>query len=727
MASSSEAQTGETNYPSDGEPPQKRVRLSLPSTAQGRHREIGLMRWRPQSDAASFVGSSSGIHFIRSVYSAVEAEKSRAASPEQSPDRNLVPGEEDQLQDVSSSPSTKPLWQPHEVSYTESDTSQVVFHNLIQWSQSYFDNWHPAYPFLHAPSILALFKKISMIPLGRVPDVIHSLDLAMVRAVLSISLADRRQAAQGSGLKPVPHVLVYKSFTSAIDSVERTLSTPTSIKGIQAVLSVQVFLVSMLRHNAASRLGGLIVRMTFQIGLHRCPVRYASFTLEDIQLRKRIFWTVYCLDRHICQSLGLPLGVRDDDIDVCYLDFERHTSKTGIVIAPDDRLILLQFLVRHAEIKGLIVELCHKSINHRQADPDASTAIIARMNKWRNDLETILDTTHDSKPILNKYHGTTLSVLQHECTIILNRPLLAMGKDTQDYKAALQSCIGASRAIIGILHKYLTQVIQSDKQATFTPLLWPSFTWAAWQSAFIATYAAMEGELPKQNASRLADQSVDVLKHITARGGVWPNACAASIRDLSRHLNKPSRSASKPALSPDEPDHRTNPPGPSARFPTNGHTNPSPSPADALSTLAGAAEVHGAYDASRSTPFGAPPPPPPPQPQNPYSASTAATEAYIPTATPSAFPAPADDTSFAANQAFPAAAHGGYNPDFPPGSFFGQAGGTQQPAAGVGASGAAWPSDSLFDLNNVELFAGFDIPFWLDDEQYVPFLDHGGS
>lgn len=172
------------------------------------------------------------------------------------------------------------------------------------------------------------------------------------------------------------------------------------------------------------------------------------------------------------------------------------------LLAPDDRLILLQFLVRHAEIKGLIVELCHKSINHRQADPDASTAIIARMNKWRNDLETILDTTHDSKPILNKYHGTTLSVLQHECTIILNRPLLAMGKDTQDYKAALQSCIGASRAIIGILHKYLTQVIQSDKQATFTPLLWPSFTWAAWQSAFIATYAAMEGELPKQNASR---------------------------------------------------------------------------------------------------------------------------------------------------------------------------------------------------------------------------------
>lgn len=163
---------------------------------------------------------------------------------------------------------------------------------------------------------------------------------------------------------------------------------------------------------------------------------------------------------------------------------------------------MLQFLVRHAEIKGLIVELCNKSINHRQADSHASTEITASMNKWRNDLETVLDASHEPKPILNAFQSMTLSVLQHECTIILNRPLLAMGKDTPDYKSALQSCIGASRAIIGILHKYLTQVIQGENRSTATPLLWPSFTWASWQSAFIATYAAMEGEQPKQNASR---------------------------------------------------------------------------------------------------------------------------------------------------------------------------------------------------------------------------------
>lgn len=94
----------------------------------------------------------------------------------------------------------------------------------------------------------------------------------------------------------------------------------------------------------------------------------------------------------------------------------------------------------------------------------------------------------------------------------------------------------------------------------------------------------------------------------------------------------------------------------------------------------------------------------------------------MPTPSTSAFPAATDDSFANANQPFPSTGHSGYNPDFPSAPFFGQVAQQQQPAPGT-----TWPSDSLFDLNNVELFAGFDIPFWLDDEQYVPFLDHGGN
>jgi hypothetical protein len=209
--------------------------------------------------------------------------------------------------------------------------------------------------------------------------------------------------------------------------------------------------------------------------------------------------------------------------------------------------------------------------------------------------------------------------------------------------------------------------------------------------------------------SRLADQSVDVLKHITLRGGVWPNACAASIRDLSRHLNKPSKRLNK---SPEADTARLQ--LPSARFGNTGH-NHSAEPIDGLSTLAGAAEVHATFDSQnhpRASAYTQA------QTYNTQPPGDANAPSYMPTPN-SAFAAQAPDEAFSTGvgSSFPPTAtqpsHGGYNPEFPSAPFFGQG---AQPAA-------PWPSDSLFDLNNVELFAGFDIPFWLDDEQYVPFLD----
>ena len=174
----------------------------------------------------------------------------------------------------------------------------------------------------------------------------------------------------------------------------------------------------------------------------------------------------------------------------------------------DQRLALLQFLVRYAEVKGLIMELCNKSIKHRQGDPDAATRIVAKLNKLENDLESLLDTSANASPAISAYQQTILAVLRHECTISLNRPLLATAKDTPDYKAALQSCISAARSIITTLATYLSNAAQLastpglQSQTAITPLLWPSFTWAIWQSAFIVVYAAIEGQLPKPSASR---------------------------------------------------------------------------------------------------------------------------------------------------------------------------------------------------------------------------------
>ncbi|KKY20864.1 putative c6 transcription factor [Phaeomoniella chlamydospora] len=339
---------------------------------------------------------------------------------------------------------------------------------------------------------------------------------------MSISLADHRQSGAPMA-RPVPAYLAFHSFDDAMNSISKVFSNPTSIESIQAAVSVQLFLVSMLRHNAASRLGGAIVRMAFQLGLHRCPVRFSGFSAQDASLRKRLFWTIYCLDRYICQSIGLPLAIRDDDVDVCYAGQERHiqggpnlpdmtpvdsTTTAYQPPGPDQRLHLLDFLTRHAEIRGQIMELRNKSISHSQADNDRAVAIDAEISKWWNEVDEWLDSHNSSSLFVTSSHKTALAILRYESIIALKRPILATPSQNSAYRAALQDCVNASRSVISILHKALKRITLSELGCDASsiqhaiPLNWPSYTWVVWMSAFMIIHAANEREFPAELAIR---------------------------------------------------------------------------------------------------------------------------------------------------------------------------------------------------------------------------------
>jgi hypothetical protein len=279
------------------------------------------MRNLPGDKFPSFVGSASGIHFIRSVYGSIRQSHPPASGQAQTPEKDIVPGEDDYLSSEVPG-STKRLWKDDEISAVH--IPHLKFQDLVEWSASYFANWHPAYPFLHAPAILTFFRKLERNELPPI-NTHNGFEMVIIKSIMSISLADRRQSPLATGPE-FPSILVFETYDDAIGSLQMALSRPASIRSLQAALSVQLFLVSMLRLNAASRLGGLILRMALQLGLHRCPNRFPSFSTLDRELRQRLFWSIYCIDRLICQSMGLPLSLRDDDIDVCYPSEERHQA-----------------------------------------------------------------------------------------------------------------------------------------------------------------------------------------------------------------------------------------------------------------------------------------------------------------------------------------------------------------------------------------------------------------
>ncbi|CAN9091491.1 unnamed protein product [Alternaria alternata] len=470
--------------PSDGSleehRPSKRQRtLGQPA------REVGLMRSVPDDQFPGFVGSASGIFFIRSVYSAIRPSTVPTGTTAETPGSDIVPGEDDHLPLVQPNSSER-LWRDAEIAFSQ--TPHISFQDLVTFSGSYFANWHTLYPFLHAPTILEYFDCYAKNGFPE-RDTSEELDLVIVRSIMSISLADHRQSS-GHGCIQYPACIVFPSYDAAVDSLRAILSRPTSILTLQAALSVQLFLVSMLRLNAASRIGGLIMRMAVQLGLHRCPARFSAFTSSARELRQRVFWSLYAIDRFISQSMGLPLGLHDDDIDVCFPLAEHHPQTH---IEPCIKLRLLHLQAQQARLRGEIIELRNKSLHYVQNDPDRATSIIAKLSQWWNDVEDYIDP--DSQSGASTYAITVLTLLRHESIISLYRPVLATSRKDVAYDAALQQCINSARSIITTLHSAIQTKSSIGTIHNPLALMWPSCTWAVWISTFIMFYAAHESRI----------------------------------------------------------------------------------------------------------------------------------------------------------------------------------------------------------------------------------------
>lgn len=64
-------------------------------------------------------------------------------------------------------------------------------------------------------------------------------------------------------------------------------------------------------------LSGLALRQCIELGLHRkIPWLRVESDVLKVQMRRRVFWCSYNLDRAVAVTLGRPVGIADSDITV---------------------------------------------------------------------------------------------------------------------------------------------------------------------------------------------------------------------------------------------------------------------------------------------------------------------------------------------------------------------------------------------------------------------------
>lgn len=513
----------------------------LPGTS-----EIGSLTAHSNEDS-QFVGSSSGVYFINTVKRAFSTGLDGSGSPE-----TEFPTAEETLVGADASPRHKrhcvaanpdsvpsplagesPLhwkYDPQVAAYLGDAPPLELSKELMM---AYFKVWHPLFPFLHGPTFLQAIERLySSTPESTSSETITSYHRSTCWTVICQCVFNL-----GALLRPDLEVASECRIQSpgSMTALLGNLPTRHDIASLQALLAAQVFLVAKMSLRPASTFGGCILRSMLHAGMHRCPFRYAQLSSHDRQLRKRIFWCAYAIDRYLSQALGLPLGIQDSDIDVCLpaapevhspprvrssspLLFtskladeneaadEGAISPTGHIGFADRRRSgstahqesqmeeyrkkesVLASYVDSGTLTGRALELFHKSILVRSVSRSAILFLVTDVHKWWNSLPVELqgksvgaDQASDTSPADSPFgFGPFFTILYQHLVLIINRPSLSLDPSTAEFSSGLQTCIGAARAILAALR------LQVDSQQA---LFWPGFLSAAWMSGLVLAFA----------------------------------------------------------------------------------------------------------------------------------------------------------------------------------------------------------------------------------------------
>ncbi|KAH8817203.1 fungal-specific transcription factor domain-containing protein [Xylogone sp. PMI_703] len=416
--------------------------------------EIGSLSASSPNES-QFFGSSSGVFFVNTVFRAFAASRQGSRSSVHPTQHTSSPGQASVDNCIVDQSDDFLIIHDEEV-YTHKDGSLSrksygvsqpglgrppsvgIAKELII---SYFEKWHPLFPFLHGPTILEeveLFYSNDDTPRRFTTSQLreNTRRAIIFQCIFNIAALDRPDIT----LSPASKIESPASLMSFLGILAVKHDTPS----LQALLAAQLYLMAVMALQAASTVGGMLVRNIFHAGFHRCPARYVQLSGHDCDIRKRIFWCVYATDRYLSQSLGHPVSIQDKDLDVCIpgtkelhrtvpratpavasrntenevlqhlpnghpasserLRGRDETQSTQDSFEPESSEVpgdafpqssaaskifaegILANYVGYCRVTGRILDLFHKSIQNRSVENDNILVLTSEVHEWWNSL-----------------------------------------------------------------------------------------------------------------------------------------------------------------------------------------------------------------------------------------------------------------------------------------------------------------------------------------------------
>ena len=257
-----------------------------------------------------------------------------------------------------------------------------------------------------------------------------------------------------------------------------------SIPTIQALLQQSARENNFGRSSQSWLYSGMAFRMAFDIGIHlpsdKLQIFVKSITAEDIEIRKRLFWSCYTWDKIISLYLGrMPAFTpATDDVPLTFMDdysdtepwapyygetpvntvASNYVPRPGYVVSCFRQLCKLCVILNDL-MQGIYSSSAQPTRSHEDTEAGTSESSFIKISRdlrefWVSLPEHLRVDPNNVPGVAPPPHIMSLNLLYYTTMILLHRPLIMISAGDLGQPAAQKSyatCVSATAAIHDLL------------------------------------------------------------------------------------------------------------------------------------------------------------------------------------------------------------------------------------------------------------------------------------
>ncbi|OJJ50475.1 hypothetical protein ASPZODRAFT_11346 [Penicilliopsis zonata CBS 506.65] len=269
------------------------------------------------SEAPAYVGSSSGLSLVANLGEMVQAtvwDQILSAARGRQQQQNLASKGQQQQQMTGSSSQTpgpgsndRPANLEELATKTAGPPSDELGERILQ---AYMKRLHTRYPFLDRTEIWRLHHDRWRLAKIKREELSKEERFGLFKLYMTYAIG----AATIHMNEKCTYVAPETFYFTALQSMPAKCET-RSIENIEAMMLLVIFHLRFASSHGMWYMIGLAMRTAIDLGLHR-KANEISLDPFTAQMRRRLFWTVYYLERVVSMSLGRPFSISDRHIDL---------------------------------------------------------------------------------------------------------------------------------------------------------------------------------------------------------------------------------------------------------------------------------------------------------------------------------------------------------------------------------------------------------------------------